>query len=36
VEAGTEEDITPDAFSSQAYAGWRADPKMLERQLATF
>jgi hypothetical protein len=30
------EDITPDEFSSQAYAGWRADPKSLEQQLAAF
>lgn len=36
VEAGTAEDITPDPFSAQAYAGWRGDPKSLERQLAAF
>jgi NAD(P)-dependent dehydrogenase (short-subunit alcohol dehydrogenase family) len=36
VEQGSEEDITPDQFSSEAYAGWRADPKSLERQLAAF
>jgi short-subunit dehydrogenase len=35
VEAG-EEDITPAEFSSEAYAGWRSDPKSLERQLAAF
>jgi NAD(P)-dependent dehydrogenase (short-subunit alcohol dehydrogenase family) len=36
VEAGTEEDITPDELSSELYAVWRADPKALERQLAAF
>jgi NAD(P)-dependent dehydrogenase (short-subunit alcohol dehydrogenase family) len=36
VESGEQEDITPDQFSSEAYAGWRADPKSLERQLAAF
>jgi hypothetical protein len=36
VEAGTEEDITPDKFSAEAYAGWRGDPKSLEQQLAAF
>jgi NAD(P)-dependent dehydrogenase (short-subunit alcohol dehydrogenase family) len=36
VESGNQEDITPDQFSSDAYAGWRADPKSLERQLAAF
>jgi NAD(P)-dependent dehydrogenase (short-subunit alcohol dehydrogenase family) len=36
VESGEREDITPDQFSADAYAGWRADPKALERQLAAF
>lgn len=36
IESGEQEDITPDQFSSDAYAGWRADPKALERQLAAF
>jgi NAD(P)-dependent dehydrogenase (short-subunit alcohol dehydrogenase family) len=36
VEACVEEDVTPDAFSSEAYTGWRSDPKSLERQLAAF
>jgi NAD(P)-dependent dehydrogenase (short-subunit alcohol dehydrogenase family) len=34
VDAGTDDDIMPDQFSSGAYATWRADPKSLERQLA--
>jgi short-subunit dehydrogenase len=34
VEAGSE-DITPDPFSTDAYSGWLADPKGLERQMAT-
>jgi NAD(P)-dependent dehydrogenase (short-subunit alcohol dehydrogenase family) len=33
VEANVE-DIMPDEFSSSAFAGWRADPKAFERQLA--
>jgi NAD(P)-dependent dehydrogenase (short-subunit alcohol dehydrogenase family) len=35
VEAG-EEYITPDAFSTQAYAGYCRDPKSLETMLAAF
>jgi NAD(P)-dependent dehydrogenase (short-subunit alcohol dehydrogenase family) len=31
-----EEDIAPDHFSSEAYAGWRKDPKALERQLGAY
>lgn len=34
IEAG-EEDIRPDSMSKQAYAGWLADPKALERQFAS-
>jgi NAD(P)-dependent dehydrogenase (short-subunit alcohol dehydrogenase family) len=35
VESGSE-DIAPDQFSSDAYAGWRKDPKALEQQLAAY
>jgi hypothetical protein len=35
VESGAE-DIAPDQFSSQAYAGWRKDPKALEQRLAAY
>lgn len=34
IEAG-EEDIRPDSMSQQAYAGWLADPKALEREFAS-
>jgi NAD(P)-dependent dehydrogenase (short-subunit alcohol dehydrogenase family) len=36
VQRGTEEDLTPDRFSTDAYAGWRFDPRSLERRLAFF
>jgi NAD(P)-dependent dehydrogenase (short-subunit alcohol dehydrogenase family) len=35
VESGTE-DIAPDHFSAEAYAGWRKDPKALEQQLGAY
>ena len=35
IEAGVE-DITPDPFSTDAYALWLEDPKALERELAAF
>jgi NAD(P)-dependent dehydrogenase (short-subunit alcohol dehydrogenase family) len=35
VESGSE-DVAPDQFSSEAYAGWRKDPKALEQQLAAY
>lgn len=35
IEAGVE-DITPDRFSTDAYALWLKDPKALERQFAAF
>lgn len=35
VEAG-EEDIMPDPMSAQAYAGYKQEPKELERQFASF